>query len=96
MGVGVEAGLGGRWGADTLEVGGLFFPLFQGECPPGGIAVGVFERQAGEGCASWLEADVSAEPQQMSSPWDVPTLHKSAANIVLAHVDRLLSIVVGL
>lgn len=28
----------------------------------------------------------------MSSPWDVPTLHKSATNIVLAYVDWLLFI----
>ena len=91
----MEAGLGGRSGADTLEVGGLFFPLFQGEYPPGGferMEVGGFERQEEEGCALWLEADVSPEPQEMSSPWDVPTLHKSAANIVLAHVDLLLFI----
>ena len=43
--------MGGRWEADTLEVGGLFFPLSQGEYPPGGIEFGGFERQAGEGCA---------------------------------------------
>lgn len=30
--------------ADTLDVGGLFFPFFQGEYPPGAIAVGGFER----------------------------------------------------
>ena len=40
----MEAGLGGRSGADTLDVGGLFFPFFQGEYPPGAIAVGGFER----------------------------------------------------
>lgn len=72
----MEAGVGGRWEADTLEVGGLFFPLFQGEYPLGGIEFGGFERQAGEGCASWLEAYVSPEPQEIFSPWDVPTLHK--------------------